>query len=119
MCVNTKNYHWERPALEADYEILGNYFPGIDFKGLLTAMSKDKARPLTSDLVLVGALIHSSTNEFGIRSVPFSCIEELTQNIVKLPVMDQIVEWFENSALGTDMWQNASDWMESHYGARV
>ena len=50
--------------------------------------------------------------------VPFVGIEQQTRAAVKLPVMTQIVDWFENSALGSDMWAHASDWCESVDGGR-
>lgn len=119
MCVNTKNYDWERPAVESDCGIFSRFFPGVDFKGLLAAMSLDGAKPLTSDLALVGAMMHTPADDGGMRYVPFSAVNKKTRDIVKLPVMDQIVEWFENTALGTDMWKNASDWCERQNGTRV
>jgi hypothetical protein len=119
MCVDTKGHDWERPATKTDCAIIGTHFPGVDFTGLLDAMSKDKAHPLTTDLVVVGAMMHTPPDEGGMRYVPFSGVDGKTRNVVKLPVMNQIVEWFENSALGTDMWKNASDWCEKQNGTRV
>lgn len=119
MCVSTKNNDWERPAADSDCAILESHFPNVGFQGLLRAMSKDGARPLTADLALVGAMMHTPADDQGMRYVPFSGVEEGTQNVVKLPVMEQIADWFENSALGTDMWNNASDWCERKNGARV
>ncbi len=119
MCVNTQNLKWERPAVEADCGILSKFFPNLDFKGLLKAMSKDNAKPLTSDLVLVAAMMNTPEDDLGMRYVPFSAVHQKTREIVKLPVMDQIVDWYENSALGTDMWNNASDWCEKSTGSRV
>ena len=119
MCVDAKGYDWERPAVEADCAVMGEHFPGVDFSGLLAAMSKDDAKPLTADLALVGAMMHTEADSLGMRYVPFSAIDQNTRDIVKLPVMDQVSDWFENSALGTDMWNNASDWCEKEMGARV
>lgn len=120
MCVNTKGYDWERPAAQSDCSALESYFPGVAFEGLLEAMSKDGARPLTTDLALVGAMMNTPADDLGMRYVPFSGImQDGGRNVVKLPVMDQIVEWFENSALGTDMWKNASDWCEKQNGTRI
>jgi hypothetical protein len=120
MCVDTKGHDWERPANKEDCAVLAGHFSGVDFGGLLDAMSADGARPLTTDLALVGAMMHTPPDDRGMRYVPFTCVETSgTRNVVKLPVMDQIVEWFENSALGTDMWKNASDWCEKQMGARV
>lgn len=118
MCVDTKGYSWERPAERSDIAILEKHFSGVDFQGLLEAMSKDGAKPLTSDLVLVGAMANTQPDDLGMREVPFCGVEHGTRTVVKLPVMDQIVEWLENSALGTDMWQNASEWAEKNHGAR-
>ena len=120
MCVDTKNYAWERPATKSDCAIIASHFPGMDYEGLLNAMSKDEARPLTAHLVMLGAAIHAPMDEFGLQSVPFSVIEtEKSTNTVQLPVMDQIVEWFENAAQGTEMWKNASDFCEARDGFRV
>jgi hypothetical protein len=83
-------------------------------------MSKNGAKPLTSDLALVGAMMHTLPDDRGMRYVLFTGVEKGSScNVVKLPVMDQIAPWFENSALGTDMWKNASDWCEKKMGARV
>lgn len=120
MCVDAKGHDWERPATAADCAVMADHFPDIDFHELLEAMSHDGAKPLTTDLALVGAMIHTPADDRGMRYVPFTCVEKSgSQNVVKLPVMDQIGEWFENSALGTDMWKNASDWCEGRTGARV
>lgn len=120
MCVDTKGYDWERPANKSDCAVFSRYFQDIDFEDLLDAMSQDGARPLTTDLALVGAMMHTPPDDRGMRYVPFTAIETNgSRNVVKLPVKDQIVEWFENSALGSDMWKNASDWCEKKMGARV
>ncbi len=120
MCVDTKGYDWERPAAKSDCAILASHFPGVDFEGLLEAMSKDSAVPLTTDLALVGAMMNTAPDDLGMRPIPFSAIQnDGSRIVVKLPVMDQVVEWFENSALGTDMWNNASDWCEQQNGTRV
>jgi hypothetical protein len=117
MCVDTKGHHWERPAMKSDCETLSHYFQDVDFDGLLDAMSQDGARPLTTDLALVGAMMHTKPDDRGMRYVPFTAVETNGScNVVKLPVMDQIVEWFENTALGSDMWKNASDWCEKKMG---
>lgn len=119
MCVDTKGYDWERPAQETDAPILAEHFTGIDFVDLLRTMSQDGARPLTSDLALVGAMMHTAPDDLGMRYVPFTGLRLGTVEVVKLPVMEQIVKWFENTALGTDMWAHASDWCEAHMGSRV
>lgn len=119
MCVNTQNLAWERPATAADCAVMAEHFPGLDYQGLLTAMQADGALPLTSDLALVGAMWHSRADASNVRYVPFSAPVKNTTQIAQLPIMAQIVEWFENSALGTDMWQAASNWLEAHHGVRV
>lgn len=120
MCVDTKGQEWERPATAADCAVMAEHFDGVDFGGLLDAMSKDGAKPLTTDLALVGAMMHTPPDDRGMRYVPFTAVENNgSRNVVKLPVMDQVVDWFENSALGTDMWKNASDFCEKKMGARV
>jgi hypothetical protein len=110
MCVDTMGYNWERPAISADLELIAKIFPGVDYQGLFNAMSADGARPLTTDLVLYGAMANTPADELGMRYVPFTTVNNLTGEITKLPVMEQISEWFENTALGTDMWMNASAW---------
>jgi hypothetical protein len=120
MCVQAKGYRWERPAVVEDCPVIESYFPGVDYQGLLTAMSQDKALPLTTDLVLFGAMFHTPTDDLGMRYVPFTAIEKGNSVcVVKLPVMETIVDWFENTALGTDMWNHASNWCEKGYGMRV
>ncbi len=120
MCVNTKGYNWERPATYGDCAVLAEHFPNTNFTGLLTAMSQDGAKPLTVDLALVGAMMHTEADDRGMRYVPFTAVETNgSQNVVKLPVMEQVTDWLENSALGTDMWNNASNWCENEMGTRV
>jgi hypothetical protein len=34
MCVDTKGYDWERPAMPSDCAVLAEHFPNIDFNGL-------------------------------------------------------------------------------------
>ncbi|BBO34182.1 hypothetical protein [Lacipirellula parvula] len=118
MCVDNKGYPWERPATEADAATIGEHFPNIDFAELLAVMSQDMAKPLTTDLVLIGAMLSSCSDDLGMCYVPFTGLEAGSKNMVKLPVMDQVVDWFENSALGTDMWHHASDWCEKRHGGR-
>ena len=60
MCVDSKGYDWERPADVADLAILSKHFADTDFETLLEVMSRDGARPLTTDLVLVGDAQHST-----------------------------------------------------------
>jgi hypothetical protein len=120
MCVDTKGYAWERPAAKSDCAILASHFPGIDFEGLLEAMSKDSFVPMTTDMVLFAATAGLEPDEFGVRSLPLTAIpKDGSLAVVKLPVMDHIVEWFENSAMGYDMWQNVSDWSEKREETRV
>ena len=83
MCVDTKGYDWERPAVEADCEVFSKFFPDIDFKGLLGAMSSDGAKPLTVDIALVGAMMHTKSDDLGMSYVPFSGLETGTKNVVK------------------------------------
>ncbi|HRC26306.1 MAG TPA: hypothetical protein PKX87_02625 [Alphaproteobacteria bacterium] len=119
MCVDTKGLDWERPAVASDIPTLSKSFPNVDFEGLLEAMSQDGAKPLTTDLALVGAMMNTPPDDLGMRYVPFTGLKLGTREVVKLPVMDQIVNWLENTALGTDMWANASEWCESRNGTRV
>lgn len=119
MCVNTQNLPWERPATTADCAVIASHFPGLDYAEILHAMQADGAQPLASDLTLLGAMWHTPADDFGMRYVPFCAPVKNTSKVAKLPVMEQIVEWFENTALGTDMWQAASDWLEQHHGMRV
>jgi hypothetical protein len=118
MCVDYQGYDWERPAEKSDVTYFSRQFPNIDFAGFLDAMSQDGARPLTTDLALIGGMLSTEPDALGMCFVPFVGVENGTNNVVKLPVMNQIVEWFENSALGSDMWQHASDFCEKNYGGR-
>lgn len=120
MCVQTKNLPWERPAEETDIPILENYFPGINFKGMLKAMSVDGCVPLTTDLVLFAGILSADMDELGMRSVPFAGANPLMpQTVIKLYIMEDIVEWMENTALGSYMWQKASQWATEQYGCKV
>ncbi len=118
MCVDTQEQAWERPAVSADIPLLAQYFPGIDFPSLLAVMSRDGAKPLTTDLTLIGAMLSTAPDDLGMGFVPFAGLHQKTGAIVKLPVMAQIVAWFENSALGTDMWHHASDWSQQRHGGQ-
>jgi len=118
MCVESHGENWERPARADDLPILNRFFKGIDFESLLSVMSRDNAKPLTTDLALIGAMIETNPDELGMRFVPFCALGSQKDKVVKLPVMESIVGWFENSALGTDMWQHASDWAEERYSGR-
>lgn len=120
MCVQTKNLAWERPAEESDISILEQYFPGINFKGMLEAMSIDGCVPLTTDLVLFAGILTVEPDDLGMRTVPFAGIDATDpQTVIKLTVMEHIVEWMENTALGSYMWRAASDWAEKEYGCKI
>lgn len=120
MCVETKNQAWERPAIEADIPMLAKHFPGINFKGMLEAMSVDGCVPLTVDLVLFAGILCAEKDELGMRYVPFAGRDpRMPHSVVKLFVMDGIVDWMENTALGSYMWQVASHWSEREYGCKV
>jgi hypothetical protein len=122
MCVQTKNQPWERPAVAEDIPILRSHFPGIDFAGMLEAMSVDGCVPLATDLVLFAGILSVEPDKRGVRYVPFAGIDldnPTAPTVVKIPEMNGIVEWMENTALGTYMWKQASNWSEKHYGCRV
>jgi len=120
MCVQTRNQPWERPAMAEDVPLLQNHFPGIDFAGMLEAMSVDGCVPLTADLVLVAGILTVEPDDRGVRYVPFAGIDpDEPRTVVKIPEMDGIVEWMENTALGSYMWQKASDWSEANHGCRI
>jgi hypothetical protein len=118
MCVDSKDFSWERPVTESDLKYFETEFPNVDFKKFMDAMSKDGGVPLTTDMALIGGMLNTQPDDLGMCYVPFTGFELGTQNVVKLPVMDQMVEWFENTALGTDMWNHASDVSENLYGGR-
>lgn len=120
MCVETKNLAWERPATEMDIPILAKHFLGINFKGMLEAMQVDGCVPLTTDLVLFAGILSAERDDLGMRYVPFAGRDPRTpQTVVKLSIMDGIVEWMENTALGSYMWQAASRWAEKEYDCKV
>jgi hypothetical protein len=98
--------------------VLQEFFPGIDFAGAAERMSIDGGVPLVTDMVLIGAMVKSQPDNLGMCYVPFSALDKQTGQIVKLPVMKGTVEWFENTALGTDMWNHASDWCQTEHGGR-
>jgi hypothetical protein len=117
MCVQTHNLPWERPAVVTDLPIIAKYFPDIDFLSLYQAMSANGFRPLASDMVLAGGVINGPKDNFGVSTVPFAGLDTSTNEIVKLRIMDGIVEWFENTALGGDMWLQASEWLKRHHAS--
>ena len=120
MCVQTKNLAWERPAEESDIPFFEHYFPGINFSGMLQAMSIDGCVPLTTDLALFAGILSVKPDDLGVRFVPFAGIDPSEpQTIIKLTIMDHIVEWMENTALGGYMWQAASKWSEKEYGCKI
>lgn len=122
MCVQTAEKPWERPATKQDCAVLARYFPGIpeaDLQAVFEAMSEDGGVPLATDLVLLGAVLSIDPDEFGIRSIPFTAVDLRTNTCVKIPEMDNIVEWMENSALGSHMWRKANEWLEQTYDCRV
>ncbi len=120
MCVETKNLAWERPAEETDIPIFTKHFPGIDFRGMLEAMSVDACVPLTSDLALFAGILSVERDDLGMRFVPFAGkSSESPQAVVKLSIMEGIVDWMENTALGSYMWQAGSQWAEKEHGCRV
>ena len=118
MCVDTKGYAWERPAMASDLSYFEKAFPGIDFRAFLEAMSRDCAKPLCVDMALIGAMLSTPPDDLGMCFVPFCGIEGMQRVVVKLPVMTQIVDWCENSALGTDMWEHASEISEEQHRGR-
>jgi hypothetical protein len=120
MCVQTKNQAWERPVEESDLPIFEKHFPGINFKGMFDAMSVNGCVPLTADLALFAGILTVETDDLGIGFVPFAGKDLRTpQTVVKLDIMEDIVDWMENTALGSYMWQEASKWAEQEYGCRV
>lgn len=120
MCVETKNRAWERPAEETDIPILSKHFPFINFNGMLEAMSVDGCVPLTTDLVLFAGILSAERDDLGMRYIPFAGRDpRAPQMVVKLSVMDGIVDWMENTALGSYMWQAGSQWAEQEYGCKV
>ncbi len=113
MCVQQRNQSWERPVAPSDFPIIAEHFPGISYAKLYDAMTQDEAVPLCTDLVLVGAMFHAKPDDIGVRLVKFSGADPATDEVVKIPAMDGVVGWFENSALGTDMWQNANRYLST------
>lgn len=121
MCVQTANKAWERPATAQDFPILAKSFPGIDFAGMHAAMSVHGCVPLTTDLVLLAAIIQSKEDHLGMRFLPFSGVDQRpgAVTVVTIPEMDNIGEWMENTALGGYMWRKASEWSEKNHNRRI
>lgn len=119
MCVKESGLPWERYATPADCVVLSTVFPGVDFADMMSAMSVHGFRPVPTDLVLLGGLFSSTPDAIGIRSVPFSGFDRKRREIVKLSVMSGIVEWMENSALGTAMWRSVSEWTRRTRGTVI
>jgi hypothetical protein len=82
-------------------------------------MSVDGCVPLTADLAILGATLSMQGDDLGVRFFPFTGVDVATRTCVKIPEMDNIVEWMENTALGSYMWQKANDWMERSHGCRL
>ena len=119
MCVQTQHNDWERPAEVSDLPLIEKHFPDYALEEAFDRMSENGFQPLTSDLVLLAAMLATPADAGGMRYVPFSGLDTTTSDMVKLPVMDQIEQWFENTALGSDMWKQASDWTEEVCDGRV
>lgn len=119
MCVIERGFHWERPATDADIPVVARAFPGIDIASVFKAMSVHGFVPLPTDLVLVGGLLSSTPDQYGVRSVPFSGFHARKRTIVKLAIMDGIVPWMENTALGTAMWRSVSEWTRKTRGTTI
>lgn len=119
MCVQQKNHVFEGPAQTSDITILSKKYPNINFYELKNAMSKYGGLPLASDLAMIGAAMSLPKDDFGIRRFPLSAIRAQDQCMIKLPVMKDIVDWLENSALGTDMWLAANEWLKANHGVTV
>ncbi len=110
MCVNERGFAWERPARLSDIPLLSKHFPNVDLESAFRAMNVYGFRPLPTDLVLVGGLFLSTPDKDGVRAVPFSGYAPKMQTIFKIPAMIGVVEWMENTALGTAMWRSVSEW---------
>lgn len=119
MCVQTAHKPWERPAVPEDAPIFSKRFPGIDFLAALEAMSVDGCVPLAADLALLGATLSTPEDDYGVRFLPFTAVDVAAKACVKIPEMDDIVGWMENTALGSHMWREASDWLERDRGCRI
>ncbi len=119
MCVHERGFHWERPATHADCASMAQAFPNIDFPNAFKAMNVHGFTPLPTDLALLGGLLSSTADHDGIRSVPFSGFHAKKKTIVKLVVMDGIVPWMENTALGTAMWRSVSEWTRETRGTVI
>ncbi len=116
MCVEWRGLPWERPAVPADFAVLERHFDKVDFAGALEAMSVWGFTPLATDLVLVAGLMSGAEDDFGFRHVPFAGLDLVSGTIVKTLDMDGIVDWFENTALGSEMWASVSRWTGRVYG---
>ncbi len=120
MCITTKNQAWERPAEEADIPVFEKHFPNINFRGMFDAMRVDGCVPLTVDFVLFAGILSVEKDDLGMRFLPFSGSHSTdAQTVVKLSVMEGIVDWMENTALGSYMWRVASEWATEEYGCKV
>lgn len=120
MCVETKNRSWERPAEKVDLPVFEKYFPGINFKEMYAAMSVDGCLPLTVDLALFAGILSVEKDELGMRFLPFAGINSTNpRTVIKLSIMEGIVDWMENTALGSYMWRAGSLWSLQEYGCRV
>ena len=119
MCVQKKGYDFEGPTQLSDIALLAQQYPDIDFQGLNDAMSKYGFVPVAADLAMIATALTMQADQQGIRYLPFAAIRHSDQAMVKLPVMEGIVGWLENTALGTDMWLSANSWLRQEHSAEV
>jgi L-rhamnose mutarotase len=118
MCVQTANMPWEREATKEDAKILQTFFKGVDLEGFLKVMQEDGCVPLPTDLSLIGAVLTMKVNEYNLPYLPFTALEFSTKSCVKIPEMENIVDWMENTALGSFMWEKANKFAELNYGRK-
>lgn len=119
MCVQKRGLAFEGPTQKSDFAILSSAYPGIDFAGLNAAMSVHGFMPLAVDLAVIGAAMSITPDAWGVSFLPFAGVRSPDMAMVKLADMDGIVEWAENSALGTDMWRAASDYLAEHHNVEI
>lgn len=119
MCVQKLGLNFEGPAQTTDFSVLHEAYPGIDFLQLHKAMSVYGFVPLATDLAMMGAVLNIPENAHGVQLLPFAGVRSSDMAMVKLPVMEGIVGWLENTVLGSEMWKAASQYLSTHHGVEL
>ena len=110
---------------EYDFELLDKGFPGLNYRALKESMEGlTNNTPRLTDLVLIGSvysLAHTEGPEgpASIGFLPFNGLNPKDLQLIRLPVMDNIVEHFIKSALSSEMWLSANLYLRRSAGFEI